>query len=130
MRAVARPAVACAAKSRASTAETIVVAAVSPLASANGIVVLGPTLAIKRVRVANSTQAGAFVTDASGTVLPVQVTVSSIGSDEHVYLLSVPAGKGLAVATLLFCTRTSSVTISWPTLAIPCSQRFVDWMRQ
>ena len=44
------------------------------------------------------------------------------------YLLSVSAGKGLAVATLLFRARTSSVAVGWPAFAIPCPQRFVDWM--
>jgi len=70
MRAVAGPAVACAAIPRASTAETVVTAAVSPLAAADGVVVLGPTLSVKRVRVADGTQAGAFVADADSTVLP------------------------------------------------------------
>jgi hypothetical protein len=74
MRAVAGPAVTCAAESRAGTAETVVTAAVSPLASADGIVVLGPALAVKRVRVADSTQTGAFVADTDSTVLPARST--------------------------------------------------------
>jgi hypothetical protein len=72
MRAVAGPAVACAAESRTGTAETLVAAAVSPFAAADGVAVLGPTLAVKRVRVADGTQAGAFVADADGTVFPVR----------------------------------------------------------
>ena len=72
MCAVAGPAVACAAEPRTGTADTGVVAAVSPFAAANGVVVLGPAIAVKRVRVADGTQAGAFVADADGTVFPVR----------------------------------------------------------
>lgn len=130
MSAVARPAIARAAKSRAGTAEAIVVTAVSPLTSANGIVVFRPALAIKRVRVADGAQTSAFVTDTNGTVLPVQATVSSVGSKEHGYLLSVAAGKSLAVAALLLGARTSGILMGWSALAIPGSQWLMDWESQ
>lgn len=55
MSTVARPAVTRSAESRTSAAEAIVVTAISPLASAFRVVVLGSAFTVEGVRVAEST---------------------------------------------------------------------------
>lgn len=80
VRAVARPAIPRAAKPRTCSTKTVVVAAVSPLASALGIVVIGSAFAVERVGVCHSAETSAFVAHTDNTILPTIFKVSGDGS--------------------------------------------------